>query len=87
MGKKINLEQILINKLEEYSKEDCNLLIMSKLQFLAMYKAMEEACKQTLELATEKAEVTHNSYMDLVDGCKTYIVDKQSILDVINLIE
>ena len=54
--RKINLEQILISKLEENSTEDFDLKIISKLHFIACYYAMEEACKQVLELAAENAE-------------------------------
>ena len=44
--RKINLEQILISKLEENSTEEFDLQIISKLHFIACYYAMEEACKQ-----------------------------------------
>ena len=54
--RKINLEQILISKLEENSTEEFDLQIISKLHFIACYYAMEEACKQVLELAAENAE-------------------------------
>ena len=79
---KINLENILL-----YFEKDCQKNPFNYQKCDYRLQAMKVACRQSLELAAEKAEVTHNSYMDLVDGCKTYIVDKQSILDVINLIE
>ena len=87
--RKINLEQILISKLEENSTEDFDLKIISKLHFIACYYAMEEACKQVLELAAENAKVieecTYNEVCQENDF-KT-MVDKQSILDTLNQVE
>ena len=79
--RKINLEQILISKLEENSTEEFDLQIISKLHFIACYYAMEEACKQVLELAAENA--TYN----YTENGRGIYVDKQSILDTINQIE
>ena len=56
MEKIIDLEKILISKLKEYSTEDFDLQVMSKLQFVACYYAMEESVKQTLKLASENAK-------------------------------
>ena len=83
--RKINLEEILISKLEENSTEDFDLKIISKLHFIACYYAMEEACKQVLELAAENAETI--SYYNK-DGFKfSEEIDKQSILDTIKQVE
>lgn len=78
---KINLEKILENE-ETYDPEYSTVSIGDALN------AMKKACKQTLELAAEKANTKD------VEDCHTYcrecggqMVDKQSILDVINLIE
>lgn len=84
--RKINLEQILISKLEENSTEDFDLKIISKLHFIACYYAMEEACKQVLELAAENARgkilpVTETGVLNYSE------VDKQSILDTIKQVE
>ena len=80
LDKKINLEEILESYRQKYLKEG---------MLFVDYQtgAMKEAIRQALKLAAEEAKVTYNSYIDLVDGCETYIVDKQSILNVINLIE
>ena len=93
--RKINLEQILISKLEENSTEEFDLQIISKLHFIACYYAMEEACKQVLELAAENAKVEEfyrgESYRikDIFyDNDDSYIVaNKQSILDTIKQVE
>ena len=95
---KIELKQIFANyinfNLGTYSNESImNLSI----------KAMKEACKQTLKLAAEKAETSYlcscgsTDFKPVPDGwicakCEKdplpfICVDKQSILDVINLIE
>ena len=49
---------------------------------------MKESCKQVLELAAENAECKE-AFVSTGDdsGCTKQVVDKQSILDVINLIE
>ena len=85
--RKINLEQILISKLEENSTEDFDLKIISKLHFIACYYAMEEACKQVLELAAENAEILRDDFNYDSQIWETEIVDKQSILDTINQVE
>lgn len=94
--RKINLEQILISKLEENSTEDFDLKIISKLHFIACYYAMEEACKQVLELAAENAEcklknkIECDSYQlenGFVIGNNAIVINKQSILNTINQIE
>jgi len=71
--RKINLEEIL-DKI--YVKND-NTNYYSKQTILF---AMEEACRQTLELAAENAIVEKKMI-------RTYIVNKQSILDTINQVK
>ena len=88
--RKINLEQILISKLEENSTEDFDLKIISKLHFIACYYAMKEACKQVLELAAENAKAensgaTTDSSGRIISG-KTYVI-KETIIDTIKQIE
>lgn len=95
LERKINLEEILISKLEENSTEDFDLQIISKLHFIACYYAMKEACKQVLELAAENTEVEEfyrgESYRiddRFYDNDDSYIVaNKQSILDTIKQVE
>ena len=98
---KINLEEILISKLEENSTEDFDLKIISKLHFIACYYAMEEACKQVLKLAAENAnliefwESSNKEYIE--ESVSTFdddgdlqtivYVNKQSILDTIKQVE
>lgn len=85
MEKKINLEEIL--------GLHCNIAAYDKDVVL---KAMKSACQKTLELAAENAEmrITENALIEegyttssYDDGVYTMLVDKQSILNVINLIE
>lgn len=85
--RKINLEEILISKLEENSTEDFDLKIISKLHFIACYYAMEEACKQVLELAAENAEILRDDFNYDSQIWETEIVDKQSILNTITQVE
>ena len=97
--KKINLENILFNIVDEnphgdrvYFKDD-------------IIKAMKEACKQVLELAAKNAKTKplytkacddHTPYWGPCCSCGQYdnpdikvgdYIDKQSILDTINQIE
>ena len=94
--RKINLEEILISKLEENSTEDFDLQIISKLHFIACYYAMEEACKQVLELAAENAELKLKIKLECTEsqlengfcfGDNAIIINKQSILNTINQVE
>ena len=74
MSKQINLEEIL-DKI--YVKNDkTNYYSKQTILF-----AMEEACKQTLKLASENAEA-HGSNC----GFGSYWVDKESILNTISQI-
>ena len=76
MQKKINLEEILNNTCDSFKDEDGN-----QCYYLWQIKDFgKEIVKQTLELAAENAELVE------CDPCEFYI-NKQSILDVINLIE
>jgi hypothetical protein len=75
--KKIKLEKILKEK-------SCHIDDF----YDAVVAAMREACKQTLELAAENVEVEfHYQYRDSETIIECAFVNKQSILDVINLIE
>ena len=75
--KKINLEEI-INNLGNISKDENGDRVYYTWEIINM---MKEACKQTLELAAEKAETDYDMFTS------SRYVDKQSILNVINLIE
>jgi len=80
--RKINLEEIL---LREFAKSEYGYPLLDYDVHLNIISAIKEACKQTLELAAENAE-----WDDLGDGDlhgANIEVDKQSILNVINLIE
>lgn len=51
---------------------------------------MKEACRQTVELVAEKAEVVEHEVAESIHGGPGYTyftVDKQSILNTINQIE
>lgn len=75
--KKVNLEKIL--------KVSCDCRYLGKQTHEEVLQAMKEACIQTLELAAEKAEARATYKRDLLDGNAE--VDKQSILNTINLIQ
>ena len=98
---KINLEEIIKSEtsINTTSIEMYENGVFDKADVL---KSMKEACRQTLELAAQNAEmkfVTYKGYSGLIEKeesvgqevnieDKTYIqIDKQSILDTINLIE
>ena len=91
MDKKINLEEILITVFDPVSwycstrRQDLQLAITLNPSLDEIKQAMKEACRQTLELAAENAEVEIEERM----GQKTGLVwvDKQSILNTINQIE
>jgi uncharacterized membrane protein YccC len=78
--KKINLEEILDQCLETPENLESN-----SDNTKTVLKAMKEACRQTLELAAENATTEHTTDRDT--GWIISIANKQSILDVINLIE
>jgi len=75
--KKINLENIL----KSHLTVETMLANNPDYTFNKVLSAMKDACNQALELAVENAECTS------ADTQGFYTVDKQSILDVINLIE
>jgi putative sterol carrier protein len=78
---KINLKEVLDFYMQDSIDKEGNKLYSSE----TVQQAMKEACRQTLELAAENAE-----WDDLGDGDlhgANIVVVKQSILDVINLIE
>lgn len=89
---KINLEEILLNKYKEYKKL-WNLPSVDPKYKEMVLSAMKEACGQTLELASENAEIDWSTEHEVAEsicggaGYTIYQIDKQSILDVINLIE
>mgnify|MGYP007069503528 CR=1 FL=1 len=93
-GKRINLEDIL-------SKELCQYSTIDKFDQRMVLKAMKEAIKQALELAAENVNMIgitqHNNgapdqtsdFVYVYDSNGPdygYSVNKQSILDVINLV-
>lgn len=88
MERKINLDEILIAIFEPVSQDcttpvqDLQLAVTLNPNVDRIKDAMKEACRQTLELAAENADVTINSIEDL-----KLIVDKQSILNTIKQIE
>ena len=97
---KINLEEILIQYIAYYSqsegKEKSEALEIATNSVKSegwtyMIKAMKEACKQTLELAAEKAKTKYDDSSYCGNTGSEYeadiIVNKQSILNVINLIK
>lgn len=91
MKKEINLEEILRNKIGYLGNEN-NLtkLISERAVGSEVLSAMKEACKQTLELASERAKIISGSHPDSKYDTRpvfTYEVDKQSILDTIKQIE
>ena len=78
---KINLQEILDNY-----RSICSFKPMPD-HFIKL--AMKEAIRQALVLAAEKVEINAESEENKFDGGSywVYNVDKQSILDIINLIE
>ena len=71
--RKINLEEIL--------NKELNILSISVEQIeKSALKAMKEACKQVLELAAE------NATYDFTENGRGIYIDKQSIIDTINLV-
>lgn len=86
--RKINLEEIL-TKVFEPSPQDCStpsqdlqLAVTLNPDISRIKEAMKEACRQTLELAAEKAKL----YFTDLEQTEVDI-DKQSILNTINQIE
>lgn len=83
MSDKINLEEI-IDQYDIFDFVDTNHKYFKN----QVIEAMKEACRQTLELAAENAIVNKSDCMiGCCPECGADGVDKQSILDVINLIE
>ena len=81
--RKINLEEIL--------NKELNILSISVEQIeKSALKAMKEACKQVLELAAENAKAEIHTEWEGNTGSEYYtdyaVVNKQSILDTINLV-
>ena len=81
--RKINLEEILNKELNILS------ISVEQIEKLAL-KAMKEACKQVLELAAENAKAEIHTEWEGNTGSEYYtdyaVVNKQSILDTINLV-
>lgn len=77
---KINLREILYNKLKE-SKYGIPELDSDAYENIV--KAMKEACKQALELAIQTVETETIEYY----GKFYEEINKQSILNVLNLVE
>lgn len=101
--RKINLEEILLDIFQtttqgcSSSTQGLQLAIIRNPDLNRIKNAMKEACKQTLELAAENAEVdiidheeVDKSKLPGTDNFATlpiYGVDEQSILNTINQIE
>lgn len=75
MEKKINLDEIL----EEYTLDSDNVGLVTN---YLIKRAILKVCRQTLELAAEKA-----GCYDKHDGTGEWSVNRQSILDLANQIE
>lgn len=73
MEKKINLEEILHSFCKDENK-------VNKDNIPYILEAMKEAVKQSLKLVAENAETCE-------DSAYNRIVDKESIINVINLVE
>lgn len=87
---KINLEEIIKSEtsINTTSIEMYENGVFDKVDVL---KSMKEACRQALELAAEKAMIENDSNKRqkhfTTEGGQHFVISKQSILDVINLIE
>lgn len=78
---KINLEEILVSIADVADKLDQE-------EYANVLKAMKEACRLVLELATKKVNtISEYSSYDGVNKKWHQVINKQSILDVIDLIE
>lgn len=81
--RKVNLEEILFAEVDKMRKDfpDINLYSNEEMKGSPEWNyymdAMREACRQTLELAAENAEIHE----------ELFIVDKQSIINTINQVE
>ncbi len=112
MKNEINLEEILTAHIREFLKDSFDESIIDEKVPLWMcmmeeksivLKAMKEACKQTLELASKnaiiksycKCNLKGSRYKELIDGetfdfdntTQKYSIDKKSILNTINQIK
>lgn len=97
MGKKINLEEILLNVVVG-NNNSFDLEIEYKIT-QDVILSMKEACRQVLELATENAKITEVNSIpednyDIIERydpdarrSEQFIVSKQSILNTINQVE
>ena len=87
-GRKINLEEILdsqrmaIPKL--YLQGSVNMGKPIGDDYQKIINAMKEACRQTLELASENFEI---EYLGGNSDINDFRINKQSILDTINQVE
>ena len=92
MSKTINLEEILRNKIGYMGNEPkLTKLVSERATGFDILSAMKEACKQTLELAAENAEIGEvHEVSESIHGGAGYTyceINKQSILNTINQIE
>ena len=83
--KEINLEEILDSIYDKNYRSNYKTLYSKQ----CILEAMKEACTQVLELAAENAEITIVNEWDGIEtgNKKVVVVDKQSILDVINQVK
>lgn len=97
--RKVNLEEILTTKfphLNGYKPWETVEPYIGNHKYIeigSIYELMKEACRQVLELAAENAKLGYIRTLvdDPKEGDDAYknfpIVDKESILNIINLIE
>jgi hypothetical protein len=84
--RKINLEEIYNQVVEkEFEGDEQAIRIYKATRAEIDLLAMKEACRQALELAAENAEIDFELQPFSSDFAS--VINKQSILDTINLIE
>lgn len=76
--RKVNLREILDKCLDDYDWSTGNNI------GIPINNAMKEACRQTLELASENFEI---EYLGGNSDINDFRINKQSILDTINQVE
>lgn len=86
MEQKINLEQILWDSFHKFGIPKPTHTLAEVTQ-KAVKDAMKEAVRQGLDLAAENAKAYPNSNGQWVASGVTATVNKQSIINVINLVE
>ena len=85
MENKINLRKILDNNIPQSLKTEG--YSFGDIDENWILNAMKEACKQTLELAAENAEISRSDWNHDSQIYETEEVDKQSILNTLKQLE